>query len=372
MKRVLICLYNFLPGTKLGGPLTTAINICNAFSKESDIHLVCVNHDYRSQNLYDVELFNWIAFDNYHVMYVDDSFYKKRNLFNLFDKFDAVYSFGPYTRASFWLSIYSKKHINCECYIAPTGCFLPNALKVKGFKKILFIRFVKLFKLYKDVTLSLTDDFEEEEAIRLFGKGIKTIIARDIVFFRNVALSNIACSKPLSIVFISRICRTKNLMGALEILNEIDRSLYSFTVFGTLEDNEYLSECQNFAKAKSIPMCYKGEIEFGTSVRVFSKYDLFLFPTITENFGHVIFESLNAGCIPLVSNNTPWRNYKKQISSLSLQNKEEFVECIKQICLLDEKGLLDLKNKCQDFAKQYYNTELKCSGYRKVFCYEKN
>ena len=124
-----------MPGTKLGGPLTTAINICNAFSNTSDIYLLCVNHDYKSQELYDVKLFEWKTFGNYHVMYVNDSFYNKRNLFRLFCGFDAIYSFGPYTKASLWLSIYSLQHKDCECYIAPTGCFLPNALKVKSFKK---------------------------------------------------------------------------------------------------------------------------------------------------------------------------------------------------------------------------------------------
>lgn len=372
MKKVLICLYNFLPGTKLGGPLTTAVNICNAFSKESDIYLLCVNHDYKSQELYDVELFKWILFENYHVMYVDDSFYVKRNLFDLFREFDAIYSFGPYTRASFWLSIYSKNHTDCECYIAPTGCFLPNALKVKSFKKKLFIRFIIFFKIYKNIILSLTDDFEKDEAIRLFGKKTKTIIARDIVFFRNVSLLKSVRDKPLSIVFISRICRTKNLMGALEILDKIDRSLYSFTIYGTLEDKEYLSECQNFAKAKSIPFHYEGEIEFGTSVYVFSRFDLFLFPTVTENFGHVVFESLNGGCIPLVSDNTPWKNYKNEIPSLSLQSKQEFVEYINRISLLSENELFNLKIKCQNFAKQYYDAELESSGYKKVFLYEKN
>jgi len=38
------------------------------------------------------------------------------------------------------------------------------------------------------------------------------------------------------------------------------------------------------------------------------KHDLFFFPTLGENFGHVIFESLAAGVPVLVSDQTPWRD----------------------------------------------------------------
>src|SRR5690606_22656373 len=38
---------------------------------------------------------------------------------------------------------------------------------------------------------------------------------------------------------------------------------------------------------------------------------LFLFPTLGENFGHVILEALTAGCPVLISDRTPWRNLKQ-------------------------------------------------------------
>jgi glycosyltransferase involved in cell wall biosynthesis len=39
----------------------------------------------------------------------------------------------------------------------------------------------------------------------------------------------------------------------------------------------------------------------------FAAYDLFAFPTLGENFGHVIFESLRVGTPVLLSDRTPWR-----------------------------------------------------------------
>jgi glycosyltransferase involved in cell wall biosynthesis len=39
---------------------------------------------------------------------------------------------------------------------------------------------------------------------------------------------------------------------------------------------------------------------------VFSRYDAFVLPTLGENVGHVIAESLSASCPVICSDETPW------------------------------------------------------------------
>ena len=46
-------------------------------------------------------------------------------------------------------------------------------------------------------------------------------------------------------------------------------------------------------------------------IETFSKYDVFLFPTKGENYGHVIFEALAGGCIPIISDQTPWNDIEQ-------------------------------------------------------------
>ena len=64
-----------------------------------------------------------------------------------------------------------------------------------------------------------------------------------------------------------------------------------------------------------------------------SNYDLFLFPTSGENYGHVIAESITVGTRVLISNKTPWVN----LESLSfgwnfdLNDINFFVEKIEEI-----------------------------------------
>jgi hypothetical protein len=43
-----------------------------------------------------------------------------------------------------------------------------------------------------------------------------------------------------------------------------------------------------------------------------AEYDLFLFPTLGENYGHVISEALASGCPVVISDQTPWRNLEAE------------------------------------------------------------
>jgi len=80
-----------------------------------------------------------------------------------------------------------------------------------------------------------------------------------------------------------------------------------------LEDLAYWDECQSLIRGlpANVSAHYRGMLIHNDVGRVFREHDLFLFPTLGENFGHVILESLVAGCPVMISDRTPWRNLKQ-------------------------------------------------------------
>lgn len=109
------------------------------------------------------------------------------------------------------------------------------------------------------------------------------------------------------IVFASRIDQMKGLDLALDIM-QVFQQPCRFEVFGVISDDSYWSRC--LAKAERLPpqinFTYRGQFRPGDSADIFAKSDLFLFPTRGENFGHVIAESLAAGCPVAISDKTMW------------------------------------------------------------------
>jgi glycosyltransferase involved in cell wall biosynthesis len=83
---------------------------------------------------------------------------------------------------------------------------------------------------------------------------------------------------------------------------------------------------------------YAGVVAPTSVHRTLAQYELLLLPTFGENFGHVIVESLVAGCPVMLSDQTPWRNLqsKKVGFDLPLDRPDLFVKAIEQFAAMNE------------------------------------
>ncbi|EMF0633691.1 glycosyltransferase, partial [Enterococcus faecium] len=146
--------------------------------------------------------------------------------------------------------------------------------------------------------------------------------------------------ESLNLVFLSRIVPKKNLDYAIEILKTLDEEV-SLDIFGPIEDKSYWEFCQK--KISNLPanvkVSYKGSLNHEDIDTVFRNYDAFLFPTKSENYGHVISESLTNGCPVIISDRTPWNDIEngKEGYVCSLENIEEFRKAIKLLYKLSSK-----------------------------------
>ena len=120
---------------------------------------------------------------------------------------------------------------------------------------------------------------------------------------------------------------------------------------------------------ENIKVTYHGEVRPDKVVDVFSKYDIFLFPTKGENYGHVIFESMASGCIPVISDKTPWgkKDDLCNYSIVELKDLEGFRDKILLYLRLDKDEFVKIKKAVIDFAENKYKIAVQSSGYREVF-----
>ena len=86
----------------------------------------------------------------------------------------------------------------------------------------------------------------------------------------------------------------------------------------------------------------------------FKKYDCFLFPTINENYGHVIAESLANGCPVILSKGTtPWDDLDNIAGYVcNLGDEEAFVEAIGKIAVLNTQEFNSLSNNTVEYYKK--------------------
>ena len=80
-----------------------------------------------------------------------------------------------------------------------------------------------------------------------------------------------------------------------------------------------------------------------------------LFPTFGENFGHVIFEALAAGCPILLSDQTPWRGLKEKGCGwdFPLSDHGAFRRCLQQCVDMDAGSFNRLSHGARECALDY-------------------
>jgi glycosyltransferase involved in cell wall biosynthesis len=150
----------------------------------------------------------------------------------------------------------------------------------------------------------------------------------------------------LRVVFLSRISPMKNLDYALRVLSQVNTEVV-FDIYGPLEDLDYWESCQSLIKElpQNIQVQYCGTALFTEVGSIFSRYDLFLFPTRGENYGHVIAESLSVGTCVLLSDQTPWQNLTidRLGWDLTLSDILTFVEIVESMSLKSISDKLDAR-----------------------------
>jgi glycosyltransferase involved in cell wall biosynthesis len=396
---VLVLIGSYLPGYKGGGPIRSVSNLASALGNEVHFKVVTLDRDLGDESPYPGVVVNqWVRLGNADVMYLRPGLRCALGIFEILRSVDAntvVYLNSFFSRSFSMLAMLMRWLGLCrpKCLVlAPRGEFSLGALGIKRTRKQLYIRIVQQFGLYRGLIWHASSDFEAADISRQFtlamnvhvaaviptlkesnGKKIsQVVIAPDLrVPSVQVALESRG-KKPgqLRVVFVSRIARKKNLAGALRMLTGLSGDV-KFDIYGPVEDAAYWEECQGLIAAlpQGIRARYCGQVEHEKTARVFAEHDLLLFPTLGENFGHVICEALASGCPVLLSDQTPWRNLQAIGVGwdVPLSDTERFRAVLQQCVDGDIEWQAALSTRAKNYAEKMSSDPRVVDASRKLF-----
>jgi len=344
----------YLPGYKAGGPLRTIANMVDHLGDDFEFWIVTRDRDLGDTKAYpDLSLDQWVSFGNAHVFYVSPENQTVDGLANVIKNtphdvlylnsfFDSVFTLKPLFAR--FLGKFPRRPV----VLAPRGEFSAGALKIKGMKKTVYIFGARLLGLYKNIMWQASSEHEAQDIKRSFSVVEKDIsVAWDLPAKPDLQLPEKKNLPPASdsqamlrLIFLSRISPKKNLDYALRILSQTMIDV-EFDIYGPLEDATYWQRCQTLIRElpPNVKVAYRGSVKPEKVAETFSCYDLFLFPTHGENYGHVIAESLSVGTPVLLSDQTPWRDLSDDGLGwdLALVNMAGFVEIINLVSLKNKK-----------------------------------
>ena len=251
-----------------------------------------------------------------------------------------------------------------------------KSLKIKSKKKQLFIGLIRNIGILNKITWQASSEFEYNE-IRSVFPNAKIRVASNIpyaVLDKEIDLKRVKYCNRINFFVVLRITPVKNLLFSIQLLKKaiVDNTELVFSIYGPVEDVSYWEKCKKEIDNIHFPNLkieYKGEVKPIHLKEELSNKHFLLLPTLNENFGHVIVESLSFGCPVIISDQTPWRNlqYSNVGWDISLADEKRFIEVIKECIKMHQEEYDSMSASTSVYLREKMNIDEIIEETKKLF-----
>jgi glycosyltransferase involved in cell wall biosynthesis len=327
MTRIFITIDWFLPGTNSGGPVRSVSNLIEALP-ECQFYVFTRNNDYCSTEVYSGVLSDqWIAFsENCSVFYCSEQNVSKATLEAQLKVIapNILYINGIYSKAFSQWPLQLGTRLKFKTIVATRGMLSPHALRVKAFKKYLFLTWMRWINAYSEITFHATSEAESKDIRKILGSQVNVNVIPNLARLAESQDQEISKdSGELKLVSIGRIAPEK---GTLHALNALESQLGKITldIFGTCYNEKYWNQCLHVISQlpSNVQVNYHGSCPSDEVATHLAAAHALLLPSEGENFGHAIVEAFANSRPVVISKNTPWKDLAVQNAGWDLSNPE--------------------------------------------------
>jgi glycosyltransferase involved in cell wall biosynthesis len=273
------------------------------------------------------------------------------NLTSFIKKFDICHFYGGWTYfhiKCFLIAFKLKKKI----IIDPIGYYEPWSLTQKPIKKkIAWFLYQK--KILQKANLIVCSSNLEKKNLLILNKNFKIKVIPYGILENFIKKKIIQKKIKKKAIFFSRIHKKKGVENLIKSWNEINDKNWILDICGPVDDNKYFKKIKLLKKNNKINFI-KPIYGDAVKIKLFKKYDVFLLPSHSENFGMVILESLARGLPVLTTTNTPWINIKKLNAGWIINSNLKYLTfALKKIFKSSENDLYIKSRNALKLAKKY-------------------
>ena len=369
---IFIYIYGYLPGREYGGPVTSIYNFTEHFGDEFDIRIVCSNHDANTHEVYTTIKKGWNKVGRASVMYLDEKEYSEKNFLEIMEGYSVrlVYLTGVFSYFLNHAAIKAAKRNNIPVVIATRGEICKNILAMKRYKKLPYLFIMKKIGEFDSVLFQATSDEEVEQLQKYLNIEKKRIWLLPNIHGKLMEGRQIhKVAGEARMLYVSRIHPKKNLLDVLKAAHFVKGKL-ELDIYGPLEDKKYWDKC--CVEIESLPsnvkVKYRGGLNTDEAKKIYQGYHAFTFPTLTENYGHVIVESMLAKCpIILSKGTTPWDDINDHGGIVcELHNINALTGALQKIVDEDTYAFAVRQEKLRKYAEDKLKLKEIITAYRKM------
>lgn len=308
--RVLVFAPSFAPAVKAGGPARSLTNLANEAAQHHEVTVVAADRDHLDAIPFEGLSGRWADIAGVNVFYLNPRSPKQwRELLRSLTgrPFDLVLlnSIWNWGLSLVPALLVASGRLRGPVVLMPRGEVEPGALDLKRWKKK--ILGLPIAALYRRVASAVGVTSESE------AHNVRAWFPRAPVLLTTNLPDPIEFGVPdqphdeLRVVGLGRVHPTKGLLPLLAGLGHATRRI-RVRWHGAIGDASYWQQCEALAKRlpSHLSFEYAGEAGRDDVPAILHNADLMVLLTAGENYGHVIAESLQAGCPVLTTPTTPW------------------------------------------------------------------
>jgi glycosyltransferase involved in cell wall biosynthesis len=338
----------YLPGYKAGGPIQSIANLISALEQDFSCTVVCGDRDYLDSQPYpDIRLNDFVYRSKHRILYLShdqQSYSRIRKLLRATSYEAVVYISGVFSLKFSIIPLLAAKSLGKRTIIAPRGMLASGALSIKPAKKQLYLGLTKLLNTFRNVEFHATSSSERTDIERILKLSEATIALIPNLpggIHGRVSEDRKKRKNHLKILCVARIAPEKNIHYAIEVLSGANPDVKIEMEFvGSIYDAAYEKKCFDLVQAlpSNVQATFSGPLPPDEIKQRISEAHLFFLPTLGENYGHAIVESLLNGLPVLISDKTPWRELEAKGlgADIDLADRTKFLEYIHFVAEMDD------------------------------------
>ncbi|MEZ4755536.1 MAG: glycosyltransferase family 4 protein [Flavobacteriales bacterium] len=361
--QVLVFIDWYKPHFKAGGPVRSMVNMVEQLRDEVDLHIVTGDRDYTATKA-DPQLVadRWTTQDlGEQVWYASPAGRSVERWKALLRerKWDAVYINGMWSRWSSLLPLWLLRGGAQRRIVAVRGMLAPGVMVQKSLLKRLVILSLRTAGCFKGVEFQATSAEEVEDVLRWIGPRAKVHLVPNLGRKISGGPPCTIVKKPgeLRLVSVGRIAPEKNTLFAIERLRALTGDV-RFDLYGTVYDEGYWQQCQRaiVQLPPHVRVQWQGELAPDQVPVVLAKAHATFMPSLGENFGHSMLESLSAGRPLLISDRTPWRDLERQHAGwdLAVEHPETFLTVLERLLSMDDTAYQEWSKGAWELAVRWH------------------
>ncbi len=238
--------------------------------------------------------------------------------------------------------------------ISPRGMLEPWAIMYKAWKKRLAWRLYQFRAMNIAHTICTTSEMEATNIRRLGLRQPIAIIPNGVEIPTLIKKTNL--KKKRTALFLSRIHPKKGLLFLIEAWKTISPLDWQLLIVGP-DDGNYGKQISAAVKERGLEKDIKilGEMVGEHKSNIYRNADLFILPSLSENFGMVVAEALSWSIPVITTKATPWQELETNRCGWWIDTGiSPLIDCLKEVLALTEEELEAMGIRGRNLVKERY------------------